>query len=95
MADPLRESAVRAVVISRPPRTRARWREERGGKLYHGRRISKHTIESERGHEREEERVRERAKHARERERARMRSEGEAVDGGAREKDTGTPGGRR
>lgn len=68
MADPLRESAVRAVVISEPAR-RDRKVEKNGKgkeKVHHlGRRISKHTIESDRKNERgqgrrEKEQIRER-----------------------------------
>lgn len=47
MADPLRESAVQAVVVTSGPASRAGGRgTERGH--YLGRRVSKHTIESER-----------------------------------------------
>lgn len=57
MADPLRESAVRAVVVTSGSASRAAGRPGRAGGRkgghYLGRRVSKHTIESERRNARE------------------------------------------
>lgn len=53
MADPLCESAVRAVVTSGPAGRGGEVEESGKGKAHHlGRRISKHTVESDRKNER-------------------------------------------